>query len=51
MTWGEFKALVEAKGVKDDTPVFCIVVDSWSLLPVHVAFGKDGSVNITVSEP
>jgi hypothetical protein len=45
VTWGEFKAAVEAAGVKDDTPIFYIV---WDALfdSIDVTFGKDGSVKV-----
>lgn len=44
MTWGEFKAAVEAKGVTDATEVFAIDVSGWSLTDVEVKDGADSSV-------
>ena len=43
MTWCEFKAIVESKGVTDVTPLFCIDIEGWYLRPVVVDFGKDGT--------
>jgi hypothetical protein len=45
MTWGEFKAAVEAAGIKDDTPLFNIDWDSF-YDAVEVAVGADGSANV-----
>jgi len=47
MTWAEFKAAVEAAGVKDDTPIFAIdIVPGAFLRNIVVIPGKDGSVHI-----
>jgi hypothetical protein len=45
MTWAEFKAAVEAAGVKDDTHIFAIDVNSWPKdSAVIVERGADDSV-------
>ena len=46
MTWGEFKAAVEARGAKDDMELFEIHWDSF-YDDVTAAIGADTSVSIT----
>jgi hypothetical protein len=44
MTWAEFKAAVEAAGVKDEDVIFCIDVDGWYKRAIDIERGKDGTV-------
>jgi hypothetical protein len=45
MTWAEFKAAVEAAGVKDDDKIYSIEIGGWnSAYPVEVERGVDDSV-------
>ena len=47
MTWGEFKAAVEAAGVKDDTEVWEVRITApLDGFKVIVNKGQDGSVQI-----
>jgi hypothetical protein len=46
VTWGEFKALVEAQGVKDSDDIFYIDVHAPTADTIDVKRGVDGSVLI-----